>query len=70
MEVLEDDLDEELTRDQLLERLGRANRGLKLLLMAWARFEDEAVPEKRREDVQDARYEWGRYAAQFLRDER
>ena len=70
VEVLEDDPDEELTREQLLERLSRANRGLKLLLMAWARFEDETVPEKRREDVQDARYEWGRYAAQFLRDER
>lgn len=70
VEVLEDDLDEELTREQLIERLSRASRGLKLLLMAWARFEDETVPEKKREEVQDARYEWGRYAAQFLKDER
>lgn len=70
VEVLEDDPGEELTREQLVERLSRANRGLKLLLMAWARFEDESVPEKKREDVQDARYEWGRYAAQFLKDER
>ena len=70
VEVLEDSPDDGLTRERLLERLGKANRGLKLLLMAWARFEDEAVPDKRREDIQDIRYEWGRYAAEFLKDER
>ena len=70
MEVLEGDPDAELTKEALLERLGRANRGLKLLLMAWARFEDEATPERKREDVQDTRYEWGRYAAEFLKDDR
>lgn len=70
VEVLEESPDGELTQAQLLDRLSRANRGLKLLLMAWARFEDEAYPDKRREDIQELRYEWGRYAAQFLQDER
>ena len=69
MEVLEDDPDSELTNEQLLERLSKANRGLKLLLMAWARFEDEAFPEEKREEIQDVRHEWGRYAAQFLKNE-
>ena len=70
VEVLEDSPDGEVTQSQLLDRLSRANRGLKLLLMAWARFEDEAYPDKKREDIQDLRTEWGRYAAQFLQDER
>ena len=69
MEVLDDDPDSELSNEQLLGRLNKASRGLKLLLMAWARFEDEAFPEKKREEIQDIRHEWGRYAAQFLRDE-
>lgn len=69
VEVLEDDPDEDMTSAQLVQRLSQANRGLKLLLMAWARFEDEAVPNNKRESIQDIRYEWGRYAAQFLNDE-
>ena len=69
VEVLEESPNGELTQAQLLDRLDRASRGLKLLLMAWARFEDEAYPDKKREDIQDLRYEWGRYAAQFLKDE-
>lgn len=69
VEVLEDDPDGEVTGEELLERLGKANRGIKLLLMAWARFEDEAVTERKREDIQEIRHDWGRYAAQFLRDE-
>ena len=70
VEVLEDSPDGEVSQSQLLDRLSRANRGLKLLLMAWARFEDEAYPDRKREDIQDLRTEWGRYAAQFLQDER
>ena len=70
VEVLEDDPDADVTAEDLLERLGKANRGLKLLLMAWARFEDEAVPDTKREDIQEIRHDWGRYAAEFLRDER
>jgi len=70
VEVLQDDADEDIAKEQLIARLNQANRGLKLLLMAWARFEDEAFPDSKREEVQDLRHEWGRYAAQFLRDDR
>ena len=68
MEVLEEDPNEEVTKETLRQRLGKANRGLKLLLMAWARYEDEATPDKKRADIQDVRFEWGRYAAQFLEE--
>ncbi len=57
------------SQEELLDRLTRAREGLKLLLMAWARYEDEAYPISRKNDIQDTRFEWGKYAAQFLRDE-
>ncbi len=47
-------------------RLTEASMGLKLLLMAWARLEDEQVSGSERERLQDIRTEWGRYAARFL----
>lgn len=52
--------------DQLKERLTKAALGLRLLLLAWARFEDEQ-PAERRMDLQDIRSDWGRYADRFLR---
>jgi hypothetical protein len=69
VEVLEADVEEELTNEQLRERLLRANRGLKLLLMAWARYEDEQPTEAKREEIQDIRTDWGRVAARFLRND-
>lgn len=70
VEVLEDSPEENLNTTQLLSRLYKANYGLKLLLMSWARFEDEAFPPKKKTSIQDTRFEWGQYAAQFLEDER
>jgi hypothetical protein len=49
----------------LRERLDRASIGLRLLLMAWARYEDEQ-PAQRRMDLQEIRTDWGRYARKFL----
>ncbi|UUR99524.1 ATP-binding protein [Mycolicibacterium smegmatis] len=69
VEVLEADVDGELTVEQLRERLLRAHRGLKLLLMAWARYEDEQPSDARREEIQDIRTDWGRVAARFMRSE-
>lgn len=69
VEVLEEDVDEDLDPEDMRDRLQRANRGLKLLLMAWARFEDEQMSDARREEIQDIRTDWGRVAARFLRDE-
>ena len=40
--------------------------GLKLLLTAWARMEDEAS-EQMLEQLQDIRIEWGKIARDFLR---
>lgn len=49
----------------LQDRLNNALNGLKLLLMAWARYEDEQSS-VRREAAQDARIDWGRIARRFL----
>ncbi len=49
------------------EKMGTALTGLKLLLMAWARYEDEQPDGPLREQAQDARVDWGRIARQFLR---
>lgn len=56
--------------DKLQERLGHAADGLKLLLSAWARYEDEQPDGKMRTQAADARNDWGRMARRFLeRDE-
>ena len=52
----------------LHQRLLKAADGLKLLLMAWARYEDEQPDGPRRERAQQARDDWGRLARQFLRE--
>ncbi|RVW05990.1 ATP-binding protein [Rhodococcus spongiicola] len=67
VEVLENQISDGDSRDELAERLRRANRGLKLLLMAWARYEDEEALPARREALQDIRTDWGRVASRFLR---
>jgi len=64
VDVLERDNEEE-SNQSLEERLNNALNGLKLLLMAWARYEDEQNSSKR-EDAQDARVDWGRIARRFL----
>lgn len=63
VDVLESDEDGD--KDDLRERLNNALAGLKLLLMAWARYEDEQQPEGR-ERAQDARIDWGRIARKFM----
>ena len=68
VEVLESDPGEE-TADELRHRLNGAAEGLKLLLMAWARYEDEQPDGMRRERAQETRVDWGRLARQFLRNE-
>ena len=52
--------------EKLAERLNNALEGLKLLLMAWARYEDEQGTGQARERAQDARVDWGRIARRFL----
>lgn len=67
IEILEDEFDE-ADLETLKSRLIRARDGLKLLLTAWARFEDEQS-DKQRSRVQDARWDWGRMARDFLEGE-
>lgn len=50
----------------LTTRLSSASDGLKLLLTAWARYEDELPDGNRKQNAQDTRNDWGRVARNFL----
>ena len=66
IELLDTTNPEELSPEDLMARLSNAWKGMKLLLEAWARYEDEQPEGPRRSQVQDARSDWGRVARQFL----
>ncbi len=66
IELLDTPDPENLAPEELIARLNNAWRGLKLLLEAWARYEDEQPEGPRRNQVQDTRNDWGRVARQFL----
>lgn len=66
--LLEDSADES-DLDRLKRQHSQALDGLKLLLTAWARFEDETPDGGQRSAVQDAREDWGRVARQFLAED-
>lgn len=69
LEVLDEDC-EDNSISKLKERLEKASLGIKLLLAAWARYEDETPDGPRRDQVQGVREDWGKYAKQFLRFEK
>jgi hypothetical protein len=66
--LLEDEPDES-DIEKLRRQHTQAFDGLKLLLIAWARFEDEARDGQERTALQEAREDWGRVARRFLADE-
>ena len=66
LEVLNDTINGTSVTD-LKSRLDKASLGLKLLLAAWARYEDETPDGLRRDQVQEVREDWGKYAKQFLK---
>lgn len=66
--VLED-AGEANSLEELKDRLHNAYQGLKLLLSAWARYEDEQFTERARSQAMDIRTDWGRIARDFLEDE-
>ncbi|MDB9513343.1 ATP-binding protein [Kamptonema animale CS-326] len=68
VEILEEEV-EGVDPETLRSRLTNSLEGLKLLLMAWARYEDEQPDGPRRNKAQDARADWGRVARQFLESE-
>lgn len=65
VEILEEDVDE-VDIETLRCRLIKARSGIKLLLMAWARYEDEQPEGRRRQTAQEIRHDWGRITRQFL----
>jgi hypothetical protein len=67
VDILEEDV-EGVDAASLRERLTNALDGLKVLLTAWARYEDE-LEGVRRQNAQDARNDWGRIARGFLASE-
>ncbi|WP_343670055.1 ATP-binding protein [Chitinophaga sp.] len=68
VEVLESST-EGVTSEDLMLRLRNASDGLKLLLMAWARYEDEQADGPLKNRAQDTRQDWGRIAKQFLQED-
>ena len=68
VEVLEEEV-EGVDPETLRSRLTNSLEGLKLLLMAWARYEDEQPDGPRRNKAQETRFDWGRVARQFLEAE-
>lgn len=68
VEVLEED-SEGIDEETLKMRLSTARDGLKLLLEAWARYEDEQPLGTQRNNTKDARWDWGRVARQFLEED-
>ena len=48
------------------ERLANTREGIRLLLEAWARYEDEQPEGPRRDAAMDARNDWGRVARRFF----
>jgi hypothetical protein len=65
VEVLEGDASND-SEAQLRNRLNKASEGLKLLLMAWARYEDEQPDGNPRQRARTVREDWGRVARGFL----
>jgi Histidine kinase-, DNA gyrase B-, and HSP90-like ATPase len=65
--VLDNESTEDSTKEELARRLDLAREGLRLLLISWARYEDEQPNEELRKRVQDIRIDWGRMAAEYLK---
>ena len=65
-QVLDDvDTNEELSETQLRRKIVHATAALKLIIGSYAKLEDEADGETRR-NLQRTRRDWGRYAEDFL----
>jgi hypothetical protein len=55
-----------LLKEENAETDPPALKALKLLITAWARLEDEATSEQRRQRLEQIRYDWGTLAWDFL----
>ena len=59
---------EEMTDDEVRERLARSAAAFRILIYSWARYEEEQA-ERARRQVRNARMEWGKYAEEFFDEE-
>ena len=66
-DVLHADVDD-LSEQDVRDRLSRASAAFRVLFYAWARYEDEQT-ERGRRPVRNARLEWGKYAEEFFDDD-
>jgi hypothetical protein len=66
VEILNDTIEPDTSGAVLRQRLSDAKTGLKLLLMAWARYEDEQPDGRLKSAVKDARQDWGKMATAFM----
>ncbi len=63
-DIMNPDTDE-LTEDEVRERLARASAAFRILVYSWARYEEEQTDRAQRQ-VRDARFQWGKYAEEFF----
>jgi hypothetical protein len=66
VEILNEEIDNNTEKDEIIRRLINARNGMKLLLMAWARYEDEQPDGKLKDKVKDTRMDWGKMASEFM----
>lgn len=65
MQLEAGDVDEQVLRD----RLAKISAAFRILIYAWARFEDEQDEPKIKRQVRNTRMEWGKYAEEFFDDD-
>jgi hypothetical protein len=63
------DADDENDIDKLKHRMKKSFQALKLLLEAWARYEDELSDGVQKSRAQDARAAWGVVTREFFKEE-
>jgi len=68
VEILSEDVTGKESYEDLCSRLITAKEGLKLLLMAWARYEDEQPTGDSKKKVKNTRMDWGRMASEFMEE--
>ena len=59
---------EDMTEDEVRERLAQTAAAFRILIYSWARYEDEQTSKARRQ-VRNARVEWGKYAEEFFEED-